>query len=58
MRHAGTDRVAAGQQRGAARGADFGGGIELREAQPLGGHLIQVRRLDGRVTVATEVAVA
>ena len=56
--HAGADGVASGHESGAARGADLGGGIELREAQAFGGHTIQIRRLDRRVAVAAEVAVA
>ena len=55
--HAGADRVATGHERGAAGRADFGGGVELREAQAFGGHAIQVRRLDGRVAVAAEIPV-
>ena len=57
MGHAGADGVATRHERGATRGTDFGGGIELREAQAFGGHAIQVRRLDGRMAVATEVTV-
>ena len=57
VRHARSDGVTARQERRTARGADFGGGVELREAQAFGGHLVEMRRLDGWVAVATQVAV-
>ena len=52
------DRQPAGEQRRPARRADLGRRVELREPHALGGHAVEVRRADGRVAVAAEVAVA
>lgn len=56
--HPAANRVAPGEQRGSAGRADFGGGVKLGEAHPLGSHAVEVRRADVRVAVATEVPVA
>jgi len=52
VRHASANRVTPSQKRGAARGADFGGYVELREPGTFGRHLVQVGGPDRRVTVA------
>ena len=55
--HAGAGGVAAGEQRRARRGANRIGGIELREADSLRRHAVQVGRADFG-TVAADVAIA
>ena len=50
------DRQPTGQESRPAGGAD-GCRVKLGEFDPLGGHPIEVRRADGRVTVAAQVAV-
>ena len=56
--HAGPDRVATREERGAARSADRRGRVELREAHALRGHPVELGRANRRMPVAAEVAVA
>ena len=56
--HASAHGQPSGEQRRAARGANGVRGIEIREAQPLGRHPIQMRRTNRRMPIATEIAVA
>ena len=57
MGHAATDWVASRENRGTARGADFGRDVELGEAGAFGGHLVEVRGANDRMSVATQVTV-
>ena len=56
--HAAADRVAAGEQGGPAGRADLGGGVEIGEPHPFGGHAVEVGRADARMPVAAQVAPA
>ena len=47
----------AGEERGAARRADFGAGIEIGEPHALGCHAINIRRADRRAAIAPEITV-
>ena len=55
---AGVPRVQAGHQHAAGQGADGGPRIELREPQPLGGHAVEVGRLNDLLAIAAQVPVA
>ena len=50
--------VFAQHERGAGRRANGAAGIEIRETHPFGGEAVEIRRLDLRLAVAAEVAVA
>ena len=50
--------VQAGHEAAARRCADRAAGIVVREAHPLGGHAVDVRRLDPLLAVTSEVAIA
>ena len=49
---------ASGHEAGAGGGAIGRGGIAIREAEALGGELVQVGGLDDRISVASEVPIA
>src|SRR4051812_39257531 len=55
------DRTVAGMQAGhegaAARRADGGAGVSLREAHPLGGEAVNIRRADQFLSKAPDIAV-
>src|SRR5262245_58662182 len=51
-------RIAAGQQRGARGGADGLRYVEVGEADPVLGHLIEMGRANSLVAITAEVAVA
>ena len=56
--HAAANGQPPGQQRRPAGRAERGARIEIGEAQPLGGHPVEVGRANARMTVAAQVAIA
>src|SRR5688572_9515576 len=56
--HSVANRIAAGEQRGAAGGTYRGRGVEIGEAQSLARHSVEVRRANGGRAVTAEITVA